>query len=311
MKSLVLHVGYPKSGSSALQVALRREASALEAKGISYPLLDQREIASIERRGFGSGNAIFLAEALKRGLRLPPLLKKIEAAEGDHVILATESFGQVNREQIKPLTNWMHGLGVPVRTIAYQRSPFDLVLSGYSQSVKRGRMRKTLVAAAGAFKDPQQRIRDVFADWQIDERSYMEHRHDLVNDFLQWVTPVAPRITMPPKPTTRSLSLEEIIVIKRLNTSEMDKHDIDAVVSKLLKDDMYGSPLVHTREAVEALCRATGLDPEKNMHHVGHHCLQGLNNADLTRVSLRVVELLAELASERAATLPAANAKTD
>lgn len=272
MKRLVLHIGYPKNGSSALQVALRRNAPALAEAGIGYPLLDARELAAIEGRGFGSGNAVFLVEALRRGRPLAQMLAQVEAAPEETVILSTEAFGQLDARSRAPMIDWLRGLGVPVRLLAYRRDPFAMALSGYMQAVKGARMVQPLEHGCARFVDPRDLIRAVFAGFEIEERPFDGARADLVNDFLQWVAPGAPRLARPEMPVNRSLSREEVAAVICLNRSALAQRDIDAIVAALLREEMRGTPMRHCAASIRALSERLGRAPEAEMWRLDGVC---------------------------------------
>lgn len=262
MNNLILHVGFPKSGTSAIQVALRKNDAMLYEHGIDYVLLDKREITAIQRRGYGSGNAIFFVEALKKKKPIQHLIDKVESSQSSTVLLSTEAFGQLTEEEAAPFINWLRSMSANLHITAYSRSPLDLVLSGYSQAVKLARMTHTLERACHAFIDPQQRIRNVFESFEIDERQFDVAKHDLVNNFLDWVVQDAPQIEhVKSSRTNRSLSMEEAAVVKKLNGSDMSNRDIESVVVALLANDMIGTPISHTEGSIAILCKKMGVDP--------------------------------------------------
>lgn len=292
MKEIVLHLGYPKSGSSVIQVALRTFSDRLAAAGIAYPLLDPREVEIIRTRGFGSGNGVFLVEAIKMKRPLQPLLEKIDAAPQDMVVISTETFGNLTRAQIAPMVDWFAEQNHKLKLIAYVRDPFDLVLSGYSQSTKFGQMHSSLEIACSRFNDPQQRVRNTFSGFEIEERSFKGARADLLNDFLQWVRPGAPRIEEKTCATNRSLSLEEIMVIRRLVAAGLPRREVQALAEKLLQTEQVGNSLRHDEATVRALCTRLGLDPQEHLWRVGPRP-EG-SGAAIQKTALKVIELLVD-----------------
>lgn len=270
MKRLILLLGYPKNGSSAIQVFLRKNADILQSHGICYPLLDPWELKAIETRGFGSGNGVFIVQALKRGSEYQPMFDRMSALSDDTVVIATESFGQISKAQATPFLDWMKGLGVPVRLIAFSRDPFDMALSGYAQSVKAGRQTLTLEQACGRFNDPQQRIRDVFQpEFDIEEYQFRDFRDDIIGAALGMI---GPNLKIPrerSQPTNRTLTREELGLLRELNGTDLEVIILKGIVSQILKYEPLGTPLRHSRRSVRALCYRIGLKEADHAHHIG------------------------------------------
>lgn len=129
-KSIVVHAGLPKTGTSAIQAWLHRNRGALAGAGIDYPdhILDQN--------GIGSGNLRALAEFgpnrrwRPSGKAVAATLARFDASTSHTLLLSSELFA-----------NWIPKLSVllPVETkfVLYVRDPLEFLESSYNQSVKR------------------------------------------------------------------------------------------------------------------------------------------------------------------------------
>ena len=269
MKRLHFNLGYPKCGSSAVQLFLRQKAEALENQNVAYPLLDPHELVAIKRRGFGSGNGAFIMRALKLGLDHQKLFDMVEACPQDDVILATETFGQLTRETIRPFLDWVASGSFETRFYAWTRTPFDLILSGWNQTIKAGRGTNTLEKACAMYRDPHKRIQNLFPqDFVIQERPFAEDRSDIIGAFLRSATPHVNLDTQMQKVTNRSLSVEEAELVRRLNMTDLDDPTLNRVVTGLLDLPKIGRKLAHNKRTVTLLCKRLGVDVEEHLHEI-------------------------------------------
>ena len=148
MKKLVLHVGTPKTGTTAIQKFLMNNAAALEERGIYYPVFPSRwpgvEIAR-------NGHFIFQDVMARldhptfntRPNLLPPCTEKfaqLVANLDGTMILSDETFWQMAsrfEDTLPTLKNICDGLGFDsYQIIVYLRRQDVLVESWYAQRVK-------------------------------------------------------------------------------------------------------------------------------------------------------------------------------
>ncbi len=126
--NLIIHIGPPKTGTSAIQKWLKDNTDLLRAHGIFYP--QHKE----DSNGISSGNFLSVFDPLKGDYKLN--LKRIEelknktAANNCHTLLLSSEFFF---HRLLPLVNNLPN----VRCIAYVRNPAELHESHYNQSVKR------------------------------------------------------------------------------------------------------------------------------------------------------------------------------
>jgi len=135
---LWLHIGMPKTGTTALQGWLHAHPDFLRAHGIRY-------LATGRDRGTGTGRLIChnaLAVAMSRGWYDRPeddaaaMAAEVAAHEGAQCILSSEMlFGR----DLTPLRQrYLSRLGVPVRVLVYLRRFDDFIEADYKQRAKNG-----------------------------------------------------------------------------------------------------------------------------------------------------------------------------
>lgn len=128
-KRIILHIGPPKTGSSAIQKFLLDNVSLLKQKGIYYPQ------HSVDKNGISSGNQDAILEHNNKGeltinrSKIAALLNAFQTSSANVLLLSSEAFFKRANTLIRILPN--------CEAIAFVRSPLDFVESIYNQSVKR------------------------------------------------------------------------------------------------------------------------------------------------------------------------------
>lgn len=145
-KKLILHIGFPKTGSSALQSFLSASVARLEHAGVHYP---NPEPQSYIEKGLCSGNVVQLLYALDYVDRTRGRVKFEEdfARLFDRMVdsalnsaqpctlFSGEVFSQFPEQHVALLAERTRELEVSV--VAFVRDPFDYVCSSWKQRVKR------------------------------------------------------------------------------------------------------------------------------------------------------------------------------
>ncbi len=130
MTTLWLHVGPPKTGTSALQVFFARNAEALRRQGLLYPWGEAARDGRVS-----SGNARWLADwegDYPRRLPQAKVLKRL-LARGWNVLLSSEYFVTAEDRVMRALP----ALAGDVKVLVYVREQADTVVSGLASSMAR------------------------------------------------------------------------------------------------------------------------------------------------------------------------------
>ena len=128
-KTLYLHIGLHKTGSSALQTFFARNIDALAAHGLCYP--EGHTHGQAVAGHVTSGNATSLYHRLLEG-RLVPTFEALlrEVGEPPRMLLSTEAFASLSREQVEELLAVLSST-YRVRVICFVRDVYPLLWSGY------------------------------------------------------------------------------------------------------------------------------------------------------------------------------------
>ncbi|XQF90874.1 sulfotransferase [Pseudoalteromonas espejiana] len=124
----IIHIGPPKTGTSAIQKWLKDHASYLLSKGVYYPEHQQ------DSNGISSGNFLSVFSAhngdyVFNPKKLQDIITKAQAANCSTLLLSSEFFFSRLPALIKAIPD--------AQFIAYVRNPAQLHESHYNQSVKR------------------------------------------------------------------------------------------------------------------------------------------------------------------------------
>jgi hypothetical protein len=151
MKTLIIHPGLPKTGTSALQVFFARNRAALRDKSVDYFPLG--EFAAGVAGGISAGNAAHLATALmpadhpdaapKPALHFSALTRAIAASPCQTGLLSSEFLAGADPERLRRWVDSLQAAGLTVRCVYFIRSQTQLLSSMYVQYVKRSLCRET------------------------------------------------------------------------------------------------------------------------------------------------------------------------
>lgn len=151
-KTLYLHVGMGKTGTSALQVAFVRNRKQLAAHGIAYP--EHPSDVSARRGEVVSGNAMSLVKYLdprtfadveRREAFLAEFKRAIHNAPEPRVLFSSEFLYSANHDRFGSFCRDLMAEGIKVEPVVYVRDIAGHALSLYSQVVKRSLFRGTFM----------------------------------------------------------------------------------------------------------------------------------------------------------------------
>lgn len=144
-KTVYLHIGSPKTGTSALQYFLLQNREVLHKYGIEYPK------HLIDPNGISSGNAEQLVRYLKKDdiqkddiQNARRFIEFVLNNDCERVVLSSEYFYRLQSEGIAVTKELLSG--VDTKVIVYLRREDNVFISAYNQGVKRAR-RTALITA--------------------------------------------------------------------------------------------------------------------------------------------------------------------
>lgn len=129
-KTIYLHIGEPKTGTSALQYFFLKNRDILRQNGIAYPT------HRLESNRISSGNADVIAQAEKNLPKARAFLSEIMKISCPAVLLSNENLYLC--DQLDTIGRLFKS--VTVKVIVYWRRQDQLALSLYNQWVKRKRV---------------------------------------------------------------------------------------------------------------------------------------------------------------------------
>jgi hypothetical protein len=151
MKTLLVHSGLPKTGSSALQVFLARNHAALRQKSIDYFPLG--EFAAAASGQISAGNAATLATALMPAAHpdaapnpaqhFAALTRAIAASPCQTGLLSSEFLAGADPNRLRNWAATLRAAGLTLKSVYFIRQQTQMLCSMYVQYVKRSLCRET------------------------------------------------------------------------------------------------------------------------------------------------------------------------
>jgi hypothetical protein len=138
---LILHVGPPKTGSTAIQATLLDNRAALQRHGFDYPLI------GLEQHGHHRVVCFLRGDAAGAGDVDAAALAGLGAG-GTHMILSSESFIYCTRDELARLRDLLGGFAIEV--VMFARSPASYWPSHWQELVKHG-SEETLIEYLGGY----------------------------------------------------------------------------------------------------------------------------------------------------------------
>jgi hypothetical protein len=146
-KTLYLHIGRPKTGTTSIQKFLNESRSKLESLGILYPLAglldDAHHLLPVSLLG-KIPPAIQHLPRLDHNVLFQSLLHEIEASGSCKVIISSEFFSlltfKTEDENRRRLAEYLSGFNTKI--VIYFRHQPDFLLSSYMQEVKNLRLER-------------------------------------------------------------------------------------------------------------------------------------------------------------------------
>lgn len=234
-RSLILHLGDHKTGSTSIQAALAGQHFKSPKCKILFPML---------QKGRGQHNDVVrtlirpkLAE--QRIQKFTALGRRIRQADADVAVLSAENFEYVKPKVLrKTLEETMPDLLEGARLLVYVRPHADRLISSYAERIKQGLFMGSLseffeeTKAAGEFfyADRLKRWANVFPG-QLTVRPMLRgtlHNGDVVEDFFQFALQGKPFALNQRPVTNEKLCIEDLSILLEL---QKQVHHINGAAS--------------------------------------------------------------------------------
>lgn len=262
-KTLYLHIGRPKTGTSALQAFLSANENELARHDIVYPKARTHNRAASGQTTAGNGASISLYLEDKNTHahkdQWEAFVEHLGSWKGA-VVVSSERFSGRAKEQLPKLMEKANEFGRPTKVIVYLRPQEELLASAYSEMIKRhqytGEISDFFEADHSRFQYlPFMRMLETVAGKEnLLVRPYAKDAFlngSLFDDFLNLIgVHDSEAFVSPEKFVNRSLSQLEGELLRKLNALEVD---VDALVEMLEQYPKSASsePLKVTPELAE------------------------------------------------------------
>jgi hypothetical protein len=204
-KRVILHIGFHKTGSSALQVFLATNADRLAAAGIGYPYPDSEHIVTT---GGCSGNAVQVLyregfmDGFNQRLEIPAqrmseayfdVLAKVIEAVPQHTALVSGELLSAGVDEALLHSCIKNRSSQNVEIVCFVRDPFDFVFSSWRQGLKDSRGIPTFANYLNGILDGTQKapsMLDSFKSFHslglpLTVLNFDHHRRNIVDPFLR------------------------------------------------------------------------------------------------------------------------------
>ncbi|MEX2520646.1 MAG: hypothetical protein WD969_15085 [Paracoccaceae bacterium] len=223
MRTLHIHIGHGKTGSSYLQSCFALSRDAMAAAGREYPR--PSTAAAAAKGDISSGNGRMLINAMNNRLARWLLATRLRAGSGDVVFSSEFLFFVLSRKGApEKLRRFAQAAGFQrISMLLFIRDPFDHLPSVYQQRVKRGGFTGAIDALTRGYDIPTRcawliRAFKGMAEVKLTVRNYSRVRGDLTGAVEEWAGLSAGALARPDSGVVnRSLSAAELTVQRVFN----------------------------------------------------------------------------------------------
>ena len=252
-RTLIVHAGGGKAGSSALQSALSHAAQDLAKVGITYA--DTH--FSISRYEITSGNGFRLFEEVGEPDWVVRGKSTIESFLGDKTVgvCSSEFLGSLTPKRWQSIVETADHLRVDLKVVYFVRSAVGYLISSYNQNVKRGGEARSVEEAAADYPwqhyDELVDLNAIFDRDHLRVINYDLSRKNIGAAFCAAYDELKPAAKLlhdaAKLPVNRSLTNAELEVVRRVNAQ------FGALYSHDLSDKLiYDAPEIEADQTLSA-----------------------------------------------------------
>ncbi|WP_372370692.1 hypothetical protein [Candidatus Uabimicrobium sp. HlEnr_7] len=195
MKTLFLHIGSPKTGTSAIQVFCAQNYRILKKMGIIYPGEKKDFFVDAIQGKISSGNGVFIARYFREPNNKKyqeayrEFCKQLKSKKRYTLLYSSEAFWNLKRKHFEQIYNLCDSHNCKIQIVLYLRSQKEMLLSSYAQAIKA----KSLTVDIDNYYHNFTHVLNYEKKLQILSKVFKKKNlhilkyttHSLVKDFLQ------------------------------------------------------------------------------------------------------------------------------
>lgn len=268
-QQIFIHAGQPKTGTSALQTHLSRNAAMLQENGIAYPF---PEGADVIASGYCTGNLMHMMQmkAAKSNVVLgrPDLISKflpgviqkgLSSTKLPKIIFSSEALTRHSTPTVQAFLRSLQA-DYDVTIVAFVRDVYDHAISAWKQWVKTSKthqdFEEAMLGWVSADKNHFTNILNCHAGGiPVKLINYDHHRSDVYTAFMQQIgaeSQATGGTTSPIETTNESLSFKQakqVIWAKQ----KISSHLVSAILIKRFREEKDPTPDPYSRAVDEIL----------------------------------------------------------
>ena len=281
-KTLVLHIGDHKTGSTSIQYAFANGRVALDGRRLFYPAgLSHNHLRGPAEALFGGKKKISREEAAQTFTRLA---RRIRKADADLALISAEALDAIPAEQLRQIVEtYFAEAADEIRVVAYVRPHAARILSSFATQTKSGLFNSgpleafhdRLLSQGRLFYHPRfAALRAAFGERFLLRpmiRARLE-AGDVLTDFIRHGLGVDRFEISGLPPANESLSLEDMMRLKHLQSHHQHlkqnlRHALGWEVMRLLAEQppAAGATRLELHRSLAEQIRATYLEDARAM----------------------------------------------
>ncbi|MFT5760535.1 MAG: hypothetical protein ACI9LM_005322 [Alteromonadaceae bacterium] len=185
MRTLYLHVGQDKTGSSYIQSSLAASVCVLKDEGIFYPV--NKKVLKAKDGKISSGNMGLLDTNLEREYK--------ELGEKDSILISGEQLFRFLPDEAysSKLQSFVEKFEISeVKILLFIRDPIDHASSAYQQAIKRGGFTQSIEEFAIQYKHTKKvyefiKYCETNSNYIVEIKNYSLRKKSIINEFESWL----------------------------------------------------------------------------------------------------------------------------